>query len=64
MSLPDIDWSNDYQRGYEEALAGLLTHFEAEYNLSAPEDPYYSYYIKHVIEVIYKKMNPLADYDE
>jgi hypothetical protein len=64
MSLPDLDWSNDYQLGYEAALGELLSHFEAEYNLSAPEDPYYAYYIKHVIDVIGNKLNPLIRYDE
>lgn len=64
MSLPDLDWSNDYARGYESALMDLKSHFEAEYNLSAPEDPYYAYYIKHVVDVIRKKINPLINYDE
>lgn len=64
MSLPDIDWSSDYERGYEAALENLLAHFEHEYNLSAPEDPYYAYYIKHVVDVIRKKINPLINYDE
>jgi hypothetical protein len=64
MSLPDIDWSSDYERGYEAALLNLLEHFETEHYKAAPEDPYYAYYIKHVIDIIRKKINPLIDYND
>lgn len=38
-------------RGYEEVLSAL----EHEYVLSFGEDPYYGYYIKHVIDIISEK---------
>lgn len=42
-------------RGYEEVLEGL----EHEYNLSMGEDPYYGYYVKHVIDLVREKYDAL-----
>ena len=43
-------------RGYEEILSAL----EHEYALSFGEDPYYGYYIKHVIDLIKEKYEDLS----
>lgn len=43
-------------RAFEE----LLEYFEDEYNRTATEDPYYGYYVKHVIEKINELYLPLA----
>lgn len=42
-------------RGYEEIIAAL-TH---EYALSQGEDPYYGYYIKHVIDLVEERYQSL-----
>jgi hypothetical protein len=59
MNIPDIDWSSDYQRGYEDALIKLLHKFEKEYEQTAAEDPHFAYYSKYVIDTINKTLNPL-----
>lgn len=62
--IPDINYSDEYERGYEAALHEIHDDFEKEYYLVADEDPYYAYYIKHVINIIRKKINPLLHIDE
>lgn len=62
--IPDINYFDEYQVGYEAALHKLQALFEEEYFKSAPEDPYYAYYIKHVLNVIRKEINPLIRIDE
>jgi hypothetical protein len=62
--IPDINYLDEYQRGYEAALHDLHDEFEKEHYSVATEDPYYAYYIKHVLNVIRKKINPLINYDE
>lgn len=42
-------------RGYEEVAA----IFEREYMESATEDPYYGYYVKHVLDIINSKLAEL-----
>lgn len=59
--IPDINYFDEYERGYEAALHDIHDEFEVEYFKVATEDPYYAYYIKHVLEVIRKKINPLID---
>jgi hypothetical protein len=55
----EIDWSSEYQRGYENALMNLLDKFEEEYQQAATEDPHFAYYSKYVIDTINKMLNPL-----
>ncbi len=62
--VPDINYFDEYERGYEAALHALQDEFEKEYYKIADEDPYYAYYIKHVLDVIRKKINPLLSVDE
>lgn len=52
--------------GKLQAYEELLDHFTKEYALAAPEDPYYAYYIKHVIEEIKKRYEPMkgSEYNE
>lgn len=62
--IPDINYFDEYERGYEAALHAIHDEFEQEYFKVAAEDPYYAYYIKHVLNVIRKKINPLINVDE
>lgn len=59
MSLPDIDWSSDYERGYDAALGDLLNYFQAEYEQAVKEDPHFAYYSEYVVNVIKHKINPM-----
>lgn len=43
-------------RGYEEIIAAL----NHEHHLSMGEDPYYGYYIKHVIDLVQEKYDALS----
>jgi hypothetical protein len=62
--VPDVNYADDYDRGFEAALHKLQGIFEDEYYRAFPEDPYYAYYIKHVLNVIRKEINPLINIDE
>jgi hypothetical protein len=62
--IPDVNYANEYDRGYEEALHKLQSIFEKEYYQSFPEDPHYAYYAKHVLNVIRKEINPLLGTDD
>jgi hypothetical protein len=46
--------------GKMQAYEELLEDLEKEHYLASAEDPYYAYYIKHVIERIHKLYDPLA----
>jgi hypothetical protein len=62
--IPDINYLDEYQVGYEAALHAIQDEFEKEYYKAVKEDPHYAYYIKHVLDVIRKKINPLISTDE
>jgi hypothetical protein len=61
MNIPDLDWSYDYGRGYEDALTKLLDKFKKEYEQTATEDPHYAYYSKYVVDTINKMLNSPAE---
>jgi hypothetical protein len=43
-------------RAYED----LIKYFEKEHFIAASEDPYYAYYVKHVLEKIHEYYDPMA----
>lgn len=45
--------------GKLQAYEELLEYFTKEHALVAPEDPYYAYYVKHVIEQIKERYEPI-----
>ncbi len=53
-------WSDEYERGYDDALYRLFTIFEKEFYESS-SDPYYAYYAKHVLDTIRKEIDPSID---
>ena len=59
--VPDTNYADEYDRGYEAALHKLHDIFEKEYYKSFPEDPHYAYYSKHVLDIIRKEINPLIN---
>lgn len=52
--------------GKLQAYEELLEYFIKEHAIATPEDPYYAYYVKHVIEQIKERYEPLKGsvYDE
>jgi hypothetical protein len=46
--------------GRLQAYEELLEEFEKEHMATATEDPYYGYYIKHVIKRIHELYDPLV----
>lgn len=52
--------------GKLQAYEELLDYFTKEHAIATPEDPYYAYYIKHVIEQIKQRYEPIKGsvYDE
>lgn len=55
----DIDWSDNFGRGYEKALSELKSELQKEYYETAPEDPHFAYFIKYVIDKISNKIDRL-----
>ena len=51
----DLLLNNGRLLAYED----LLEFFTKEYEATATEDPYYGYYVKHVIETIHDKYEQL-----
>jgi hypothetical protein len=49
------------REGKLQAYEELRDSFEAEYNLSAPEDPYYAYYVKYVVEMLQSRINSIIE---
>lgn len=47
--------------GKLRALEDLLQTFQEEYSRTATEDPYYGYYVKHIIETLEKKISNLSN---
>jgi hypothetical protein len=45
--------------GKLQAYEELLEYFTKEHSVAAPEDPYYAYYVKHVIEQIKERYEPI-----
>jgi hypothetical protein len=58
MSLPDIDWSYDYERGYKDALNKMIEKFNQEYNETAAEDPHFAFYARYVVDTLQKELDP------
>jgi hypothetical protein len=58
MSIPDIDWSEDYERGYVDGMFAILGVFKQELYIARKEDPHYAAYIEDAINLINKKANP------
>jgi hypothetical protein len=54
------EWSNEYERGYNDALINLLDKFQKEYQQTSTEDPHFAYYSKYVVDTINKTLNPLV----
>lgn len=61
MSIPDIDWSEDYERGYQEGMYDILGVFKQELYTARKEDPHYAAYIEDAINLITKKANPTKE---
>jgi hypothetical protein len=45
--------------GKMQAYEELLEHLEREHFSAGSEDPYYAYYVKHIIELVHEKYDPL-----
>jgi hypothetical protein len=50
--------------GKMQAYEELLEDLEREHFIAAAEDPYYAYYVKHLIDRIHEKYDPLAEETE
>ncbi len=46
--------------GKMQAYEELLEDLEREHFIASAEDPYYAYYVKHLIDRIHEKYDPLA----
>jgi hypothetical protein len=58
MSIPDIDWSLEYQRGYNDALTKMINKFQQEYNETAAQDPHFAFYSRYVVDTLQKELGP------
>jgi hypothetical protein len=58
MSLPDIDWVSEWERGYEDGMYAILEAFEKELYVATKEDPHYAAYVEDAIKIIKKVINP------
>lgn len=54
MSLPDLDWAFDYERGYRVGMNTILIEFEKELYVATKEDPQYAAYVEDAIQLIKK----------
>jgi hypothetical protein len=59
MSIPDIDWSYDYQRGYNDALTKMIGKFQQEYDETAAQDPHFAFYSRYVVDTLQKELMPV-----
>ena len=46
--------------GKMQAYEELLEYLEKEYFIANAEDPYYAYYVKHLIEIVHERYDPLV----
>ena len=46
--------------GKMQAYEELLQYLEKEYFIANAEDPYYAYYVKHLIEIVHERYDPLV----
>lgn len=46
--------------GKMQAYEELLQYLEREHYLANAEDPYYAYYVKHLIDIVHERYDPLA----
>lgn len=46
--------------GKMQAYEELLEYLEREHFAAGQEDPYYAYYVKHLIQVVHDRYDPLA----
>jgi hypothetical protein len=61
MSLPDIDWSYEYQRGYNDALTKMIDKFQQEYIETAAQDPHFAFYSRYVVDTLQKELRPAVE---
>jgi hypothetical protein len=62
--ISEIDAVGSYKDGFRDALVAMHSEFEKEYSEVATEDPYYAYYIRHVLNMIDNKIIQLENTKE
>lgn len=48
------------REGRMQAYEELLEYLEREHFAAGQEDPYYAYYVKHLIEIVHERYDPLV----
>jgi len=75
MSLPDIDWTigwaeklaeereidwpNDYELGYQDALIKLIQKFDKEYLQTIGQDPHFAFYSRYVLDILNEELKQI-----
>ena len=54
----ESDWTNEWERGYEDGMYAILEVFEKELYVATKEDPHYAAYVEEAIKLIKKTINP------
>jgi hypothetical protein len=54
----EADWTNEWERGYEDGMYAILEVFEQELYVVTKEDPHYAEYVEEAIKLIKKTINP------